>query len=474
MLRTCSLVAAAVSLMLLPSALAASNHTWVVDNDLADCPNADANTIQGAMALAQPGDLVLVCEGTYNEQVFIGAADSDISVKARGPLGSVVVDGQNTMIHGFELNGASGVLVEGFVVQRYKDNIFLVDANDNVIRGNETRLAWDHDGIELFRNSHRNLIEHNISHDNQKTISCGISAGGGSSNNVIRNNVVFHNANIGILLGGALLGSAGPGNVIEHNLVFDNGKPVSGASRGIGIFNAITPGSLIAHNHVFTNNAHGIQVAAPASTGVIVEHNLVERNGSVNDDDGIRIQDAPNAVVGHNDSRLNRHDGVHLAGATGARVEHNVLVDNGTPGAGNGCGIDVDSFQPMLPGSALVPSSNNTVMGNVARGHDRSGIRVRNSFTNVVANNHLKDNPGDGILLTNGDNNTVDRNQSNRNGTGANHAGIHADSTSTGNLLTANNMFQNTLFDARDEDANVWEGNHCQTDSPPGTICENG
>jgi parallel beta-helix repeat protein len=473
MTRLIALAAIAAALVFLPSALAGANHTVVVDNDLADCPNADTTSIQAGVLLAEPGDLVLVCEGTYVEDVTVTAADSDISIKAKGPLGSVVVDGANTMMHGFELHGASGVLVEGFVVERFHDDIVLHDANDNVVRLNETRFAWDHDGIELFANSHRNLIEHNIAHDNQMSLGCGISVGGGSSDNVVRHNTVFHNANNGILLGGGLLGPAGPGNVIEENDVFDNGKPVAGANRGTGILNAITPGSLIQHNQVTSNNAFGIRVLGATSAGVTVSHNLVESNGSTNDDDGIRIELSPNSVVEHNDSRFNRHDGVHLVAALGAVVDANVVDLNGTPGAGNGCGIDVDSL--TLAG-VLAPSTANIVTNNVAREHTRSGIRVRNSLGNVVANNQLKDNPGDGILLTNGDDNTVDRNESDHNGSLATQAGIHADAASSGNVLTANNAFQNVAFDARDDNraANTWSGNHCRTDFPPGTICENG
>jgi parallel beta-helix repeat protein len=426
--------------------------------------------------MAAAGDLVLVCAGTYAESVTIDAAHSDISVKAKakGPLGDVVLAGSGAaQPYGFGLIGAHGVLVDGFVVQNYHDDIVLSGATDNVIRGNETTLAADHDGIELVSNSHRNLVEHNIAHDNLQTLSCGISAGGGSSENVIRNNVVFHNANNGILLGGGLLGSAGPGNVIEHNNVFDNGKPVSGANRGTGILNAISPGSVIQHNQVTSNNAFGIRVLGVTSTGVVVAHNFTEANGSTNDDDGIRIELAPNAVVQHNDSRLNRHDGVHLLAAADALVIDNLVIDNGTPGAGNGCGIDVDS---VTVAGVVTPSTGNTVTNNVAHGHARSGIRVRNSSANTVGGNHVKDNPGDGILLTNGDNNAVDRNESDQNGTAATHAGIHVDAASNGNILTDNNAFGNVTFDARDDNrpANTWRGNHCRTDYPAGTICENG
>lgn len=461
-MRRIALLVVALAAAFAVSAPAAWAKTLVVDNDLADCPKADFTSIQAAVAAAPPRSKIRVCEGVYNEEVVI--SKDDLSLTAKGSLGDVVLDGQNTMMHGFEIDGASGVLIEGFVVQRYHDDIVLVKANDNVIRRNETMLAWDHDGIELLATSHRNRIEHNIAHDNRMFTSCGISAGGGSSNNVIRHNVVFHNANNGILLGGGLLGSAGPGNVVEHNVVFDNGEPVAGGNRGTGIFNAITPGSVIAHNRVNSNNAHGIFVSGATSTGVTVAHNRVSGNGSTSDDDGIRIQGAPNSVVDHNHSRLNRHDGVHVITASGALVEHNVLKQNGTPGAANGCGIDVDTN-----------STGTVVRRNVVRSHTRAGIRIRNSAGNLVTHNHANNNPGDGILLTNGDSNVVSQNHSAKNG----RDGIRADVDSAGNTIVGNKMHRNTEHDAHDDSvgagtagtANSWIDNKCKTENRPG-LCE--
>jgi parallel beta-helix repeat protein len=465
--------ALAVTLGLVAMALAAPAEaaTWFVDNDGADCPNADYASIQSAVAspMTLPGDTIQVCAGTYNESVTVNK--NDLSIKARGPAGAVVLDGNGPLLYGFGLVGVTGVLIEGFSVTEYHNNIHLFGSDANVIRRNVTFNASDHDGIVADQGSDANLIEHNVSFGNVRPIGCGISAGGGSRNNVIRHNEVFGNANAGILLGGGVIGPAGPGNVVAHNYSHDNGKPVVGTSRGIGILNAITPGSVIAHNRVQNNNAHGIQVSGVVSTGVTVEHNLVEGNGSAISDDGIRLQEASASVVRHNISRTNRHDGINLTGAINNLVEHNVLEHNGTPGAVNGCGVDISAFTP--PGGVAIPSTGNTVRRNVARGHDRAGFRILNSFGNTLEQNIAQSNPGDGVKLSNGDSNTVAGNTSVHNG----NDGIDADASSVGNTISSNIAIGNAIHDCHDDSgapppapgpANSWTSNLGRTQNRPG------
>ena len=131
--------------------------------------------------------------------------------------------------------------------------------------------------------------------------------------------------------------------------------------------------------------------------------------------------------------------------------------------------MDIDA---VVVAGVTISSTGNTATDNVASGHERAGFRVRNSFGNALLGNHSQGNPGEGILLNNGDTNTVERNGSDQNG----RDGIHVDAASAGNILTANTMFGNDVFDAQDENRaqNTWTRNRCQTDSPPGTICENG
>jgi parallel beta-helix repeat protein len=521
-MRRKALVALGTAVLAMAFASPAMAERLVVDNDFADCPDAVTNSIEAGVELANPGDTVFVCRGVYTEQVTIESDDSNIRVVGQD-RDDTILDGLNlpAMQKGFHLIGTSNVLITRFTVQRYHDDIWLTNSDENTISDNETRLAFGHDGIVVTDGSDGNLVEFNISHDNLHPTSCGISVGGGASFNIVRKNETLRNPNQGILLGGALLGVAGPGNRIEHNYSHDNGLPFQGANRGVGILNN-APQTVIAHNLVADNRAHGILSTGAVSSGVVVEHNTVLRNGSLNDDDGIRLQNgASNSVVSHNLSSGNRHDGVHLTATTGQPgannnvVEYNHLVHNGTQGVGNGCGVDADNG-----------SANNTLRHNHAEAHDMAGIRIRNAGTgNVVARNDVSDNGRNGILNDNTIGTLIEGNHASRNvgfggpnGVGIrimnssaaaapitvednhtdansengiavgnsrdvtvahNHSnrnaldGIRSGPTSSGNLFVENHMLRNAEHDAHDENrpANTWTGNHCKTDFPSGTIC---
>jgi parallel beta-helix repeat protein len=104
------------------------------------------------------------------------------------------------------------------------------------------------------------------------------------------------------------------------------------------------------------------------------------------------------------------------------------------------------------------------------RAGSRDGIRIIDAFLNsFVEYNETVDNSRNGIQISEGNTgNLIAHNDADRNG----RDGIHS-SGATGNSFIDNSMFDNVLFDAEDEDrpSNIWSGNHCNTDSPPGTIC---
>jgi len=468
-----ALGAALVALALSPTALA--DTTLVVDKDRVECPDADFQSIQAAVTAAQPGTTIDVCPDVYSEAVDIRpattAATTDLKLVAKGKPAEVVLDGGGVLDAGFELEEVSGVLVKGFMVQRYHDNIVLQQADGNRIEGNVTTLAFGHAGI-LVTASDFNLITKNASFLNQHPTSSGIGIGAGASFNTVEYNETYNNPSVGILLGGALLTPAGSGNRILYNFSHDNGKPVAGASGGNGILNN-APATRISDNRVEDNNRHGILVTGVASVGVRVQDNRVFRNGSTPDDDGIRLDSgaAMNLVVG-NESRFNRHNGYHLVTAHMNVIRGNIAERNGSGAFGifNGCGVDV-----------RVGSTGNTIEDNDTIGHDRAGIRIMNSASNTVLRNDVIENPGDGILLANGDLNTVADNDSKKNGGIAGRGdGIRADSASEGNTIARNEMVDNVVHDCHDDTAgpflpaataNLWTENSGKTQNRQG-LCK--
>lgn len=479
-----ALGAALLVLALAPPALA--DTTLVVDKDRLQCPDADFQSIQAAVTAAQPGTTIDVCPDIYNEAVDIRpdttAATTDLKVVAKGEPEEVVLDGENTRDAGFELEDVTGVLIKGFMVQRFHDNIVLNEADGNRIEGNVTTLAFGHDGI-LLTASDFNLITKNVSFGNLHPTSCGIGMGTGASFNTVEYNETYNNPNVGILLGGALLTPAGPGNRILNNFSHDNGKPIVGLSGGNGILNN-APDTLIKDNRVEDNNRHGILVAGTVSQRVTVQDNRVFRNGSTPEDDGIRLDNGAerNLVVG-NESRLNRHNGYHFVNAHMNVVRGNIAEGNGSGAFGvfNGCGIDVTG------------STGNVIEDNDVFRHDRAGIRLRQfvppapaipipSTGNRVRRNDVTENPGDGILLAGGAvANFIEDNDSKKNGGIAGRGdGIRAEAASAGNAIARNEMVDNVVHDCHDDSAgpflppgtaNEWIENTGKTQNRPG-LCK--
>jgi parallel beta-helix repeat protein len=225
-----------------------------------------------------------------------------------------VLDGNNTLMNGFRLEDVTGVLIEGFTVRRYHDDIWLQNADQNEIRRNRTSEAWDHDGIVVTGGSDGNNVHHNVSFNNTRPIGCGMSVGGGSRDNRFHHNRTYGNVNAGILLGGGLLGPAGPGNVIAHNRIVDN--------PGHGILNAITGGSRIRHNYIRHNGfrtdrpGHGIFLSGIGTTGVVVAHNRIRTSML----DGISLASADTNTLARNHSQANGRDGIRLDAASDGNI----------------------------------------------------------------------------------------------------------------------------------------------------------
>lgn len=282
----------------------------VVDNDLADCPNADFTSIQAAVTAADAGSTILVCAGTYREQVTI--TKNELRLLAKGKPGDVVLDGFGlpARLAGFFLNVAHDNLIEGFLLRNYHEaSILLRSSNRNRIRKNVTTAA-DHDGIQLNVSSNDNVIEHNVVRDNLAVIACGVQVAGGSQRNVVRHNLATNNE-----WGIQIIGATTLDNEIFHNEALDNRgngiRNVGGASRTIiednrAFRNGLTPGP------VTGAFASGIRIANGAR--IVVRRNHAFDNLFFD----LRNDAGPGATFDNNHCRTSSPPGLceHTEGAS--------------------------------------------------------------------------------------------------------------------------------------------------------------
>jgi parallel beta-helix repeat protein len=287
MKRTPCFTGGFVALMFAMAPPAAAQAPIFVDNDKVDCPTAAFTTISAAVNAAPAAATILVCPGTYvNERVVLTAAKNNMQLIAFGAPGTVILDGTNPSAtfrppnHGFFLNGAGGVLILGFTLTRYFEEIRLTNAHYNTIRRNIMTQAG-HDGITLG-GSMDNLIEHNVVFDNLSGNACGINLLGASRDNVVRHNVVS-NTNWGILVQGNSTG----------NIVFSN---VATNNRSHGILNWGSSGTRIENKRVERNGTGGVSVLFPEGprAGIGVQRN--QAGGVLSN----------NVTVGHNRGVNNR------------------------------------------------------------------------------------------------------------------------------------------------------------------------
>ena len=313
------------SVLLCFSTAPAFARTLVVDNDGAECPQAEYNTIQQAVAAAQAGDKILVCPGLYLGTVLV--TESDLRIEARGAPGEVVLQGTGAVGElGFLLLNTTGVVLQGFTVQGFgRAQIRIQGGRGNTVRKNVTGAAVVNDGIQVTGSSTNvasaNVVEHNTSYGNlQDGIYVGVITDilpfHPASDNIIRYNETFNNR-LGIHMNGS-----GPGNVIFGNRSHDN--------RQIGIFNGnLSHGNEIKFNHVYANGLTpipgvagvGVGIGVNNSSLVTVRDNRAEGNGS----NGIGLTAPLNGVAAENVVTQNLSDGnaasgVQLNGATSSVV----------------------------------------------------------------------------------------------------------------------------------------------------------
>ena len=306
------------------------------------CPGSTFPTIQSAVAAANSGDTILVCPGTYVEQVTIPAGKNNLTLRSKTPL-AAIIKAPAVMLAPkaiVRVNGALNITISAFTItgpgsgpcDSLEYGVRVDMGGSAFIRGNHITEIRDNPfggcqngvGILVGRFSEGQtgsaLIRDNTIDKYQKG---GIVVSNvGSRAGITDNDVKGIGPTALIAQNGIQISSGAKANV-EDNEVSDNiYSPQTFASAGILLFEA---GQVnVEDNRVLRND---VNIFAFNSPGPIITANRVS-NGTF---DGIDLTDGTTgAIVSHNTSRNNAADGIFIdAASTNNRITNNRLRGNG-------------------------------------------------------------------------------------------------------------------------------------------------
>jgi parallel beta-helix repeat protein len=259
-------------MVLLVATASASAKTITVDDDLKECPHANYTSIQAAINNATDGDIILIYNGTYSENVVVNK-----TLNLTG-IGMPVIDGMNN-------GNTMKIEADNCTIKNFK---VINSAGD-----------WNLAGIHIA--SSNNIICNNTISSNK-----GHGIGIYSGNNKIYSNILSSNgwAGVGIYAGG---------NNIYSNDIQNNGY-------GFRLFQA---GGNIIYSNIIENNGYGFYHYASSSNTIY--SNIISSNSA----DAFYIWNSGGNEISRNEiSGSNRGFEIWIYSGGNSIYENNITNNN--------------------------------------------------------------------------------------------------------------------------------------------------
>jgi parallel beta-helix repeat protein len=420
------------------------------------CPGGGCNytSIQDAINASQPGDTIIVRDGTYTENVEVNVANLTLRSE-NGSAFTTVLAAVNTS--DVFLVTANSVTITGFTVRNATDlasGIHLYSVHHCTISGNNA--SGNYHGIYLSSSSNNNMLTSNTANSNNNygiwlwsssnnnltsnTANSNNYSGiylYASSNNTLTGNNASNNSNRGIHL------QYSSNNTLTANTVTSNNN------YGIYLYSSSNNNNLT--SNTASNNSHGIYLYSSSNNNTLTANTVTSNNNY-----GIYLYSSSNNNNLTSNTASNNSRGIYLDSSS----NNNTLTAN-TANSNNNYGIYLgESSNNMLTsntasknnfGILLWSSSNNNLTSNTANSNNYSGIYLyASSNNNMLTSNTASNNSKFGIWLYGSSNNTLAGNTANSN----NNCGIRLEETSNNNHIY-NNYFNNTI-NAYDTGNNIW------------------
>ena len=220
-------------------------------------PGKDYSTIQAAVD-AVPTTLddnyeIHVFAGTYFEAVTIAKKTGNFELSINGSTSGVIIDGENSRRHGFNINGISGhIIIENMTIQNVTESGIHCGDSDVTFEINYCTLQnCKKQGIKLFKGS--GIIDHCIIKNNG---SYGIRKNSGTAQ--VLSCTIRDNSGLGL--------SVGAGMLIDGCTIEGNGN------RGISGSNA--DGITLTDNIIRNNVGHAVYLTNGSTNGEITANTI--------------------------------------------------------------------------------------------------------------------------------------------------------------------------------------------------------
>jgi hypothetical protein len=310
-------------------------HTLKVDDDHAQCPDAQYTSIQAAVTAAGPGDTVLVCPGTYTEQVRVQSHQKDgLNLVSQKPFQAVI---QSPPVQTFPkaivlIENADRVSLFGFTV---KGPFVEPGCGSPIPDTDPSNPVIDvHKGVYV-KNGFRELIVGNHITQIQNSVPAlfgcqdGVAVQVGRSGETATGSAaVSFNLIDDYQKGGVVVDNAGSFAALNHNIIraatavqpniAPNGVQISRGAGAEVSYNKVSRNKFLGNRDA--GSGSGILLFQPGAGKVDVNH-----NESFDNDDGLPLIDADRELIRENYS----HDNVIYDGLfADADSTQNVFREN--------------------------------------------------------------------------------------------------------------------------------------------------
>ena len=358
-----------VAFVLCAFASVASARTIYVPDDYAK--------IQWAVDNASDGDMIIVRDGTYTENVDVNV--DNLTLKSENGSDSTIVQASSPGDFVFEVT-ADRVNISGFTIKgKWEEKgvgIYIAADNCSIFNNNVSNNTC---GIYLYYSSNNRITENNISNSIYGILLYS-SPKNNLSSNIMENNGIF-------ICGGCV--SDFNTHVIENNII--NGKPI-----------------------YYCKNKEGIKI--PEDAGEVILANcsrmIVENTDVSNGSVGIELAYTTKSSISNNNVNSNKDCGIILFSSSTNKISGNNVSSNGhgiyLEGSCNDNIIINNNASNNFYSIRLSCSNNNNISSNNVS-NNRYGIYLWNSFKNNINNNKVSNNYK-GLNLEDSSNNTVSNN----------------------------------------------------------------